>query len=59
MIVGDTPRDLEAARQNNMKCLLVGTGRHPEELERLDPDHFLPDFTDTGRTIEALVRLLE
>ena len=57
VIVGDTPRDLEAARENNMKCLLVGTGRHPEELERLDPDHFLPDFTDTDRAIEALVRL--
>lgn len=58
VIVGDTPRDLEAARHNGIRCLLVATGRYPrEELERLDPDHFLPDFTDTERTIDALLRL--
>jgi phosphoglycolate phosphatase len=60
VIVGDTPRDLEAARENGMKCLLVGTGRYPmEELELLDPDHFLADFTDTERAIEVLLRLFE
>jgi len=60
VIIGDTPRDLEAARENDIKCLLVATGRYPaEELERLDPDHFLPDFTDTERTIDALVGLFE
>ena len=60
VIVGDTPKDLEAARVNNMKCLLVGTGRYPvEELELMDPDHFLADFTDTGHAIEVLLRLFE
>jgi len=60
VIVGDTPRDLDAARENSMKCLLVGTGRYPiEELELLDPDHFLADFTDTEHAIEVLLGLFE
>jgi phosphoglycolate phosphatase len=60
VIVGDTPRDLDAARENGMKCLLVGTGRYPvEELELLDPDDFLADFTDTEHAIEGLLGLFE
>ena len=56
VIVGDTPRDLDAARQNRMKCLLVGTGRYPvEELELLKPDACLSDFTDTKAAMEALL----
>ena len=38
VIIGDTPKDLDAARQNDMKCILVGTGRYPvEELQILEP----------------------
>ena len=60
VIVGDTPRDLEAARANDMKCLLVGTGRYPvEELELMDPDHFLPDFKNTEHAIDALLELFD
>ncbi|NIO06451.1 MAG: HAD hydrolase-like protein [Deltaproteobacteria bacterium] len=56
VIVGDTPKDLAAARQNGMKCLLVGTGRYPvEELRLFEPDAVLPDFTDTEATVEALL----
>lgn len=56
MIVGDTPRDLDAARQNRMKCLLVGTGRYPvEELELLQPDATLADLTDTKAALGALL----
>ena len=59
VIVGDTPRDLEAARANGMKCLLVATGRyHPmEELRELQPDGLLPDFSDTRGAVDALLRL--
>ncbi len=59
VIVGDTPKDLEAARKNQMKCLLVGTGRYPiEELEFFAPDACLPDLTDTKNTLETLLKLL-
>ena len=59
VIVGDTPRDLEAARTNGMKCLLVATGRyHPlEELRKLQPDALLPDFADTRASVDALMGL--
>ncbi len=55
IIVGDTPRDLEAARHNGMKCILVGTGRYPlEELLLSEPDFCLPDLCDTAEVINAL-----
>jgi phosphoglycolate phosphatase-like HAD superfamily hydrolase len=55
VIIGDTPKDLAAARQNHMKCVLVGTGRYPvEELAYSEPDGCLPDLTD----IKAVVSLL-
>ena len=59
VIVGDTPRDLEAARSNGMKCLLVATGRYNplEELRKIEPDELLPDFSDTRAAVEALVGL--
>lgn len=58
IIVGDTPRDLECARANGMKCLLVGTGRYPvEELEYWRPDACLADLSDTGEVVELLARL--
>ena len=59
VIVGDTPRDLEAARTNGMKCLLVATGRYNplEELRKLDPDWLLPDFSDTRLSVDALLGL--
>ncbi len=56
LIVGDTPKDLEAARRNQMKCLLVGTGRYPfEELYLLGPDGCVSDFTDTEAAVETLL----
>ena len=56
VIVGDTPKDLTAARQNQMKCLLVGTGRYPvEELQLFEPDAVLPDFTNIEAAIETLL----
>ena len=59
VIVGDTPRDLEAARTNGMKCLLVATGRYNplEELRKLDADRLLADFSDTRVAVDALLGL--
>lgn len=57
VVIGDTPKDLEAARHNQMKCVLVGTGRYPvEELQYWQPDVCLADLTDTEA---VLVRLSE
>ena len=57
LIVGDTERDLEAARANGMKCLLVGTGRHPIE-NPAGADDFLSDFSDTQASVHRLLKLL-
>jgi phosphoglycolate phosphatase-like HAD superfamily hydrolase len=58
VIVGDTPRDLAAARHNGMKCVLVGTGRYPvEELRDAEPDGCLTDLRDTKAVLELLSRV--
>ena len=58
VIVGDTPKDLEAARANGMKCVLVGTGRHAiEELRYHAPDAAITDLTDTGAVIDLLLKI--
>ena len=58
VIVGDTPKDLEAARGNHMKCLLVGTGRYPvEELLYWQPDGCLADLSDTNAVLTAFANL--
>ncbi len=56
VIVGDTPRDLKAARTNGMKCVLVATGRYNtlEALRKLQPDRLLADFSDTRASVDAL-----
>ena len=58
VIIGDTPKDLDAARQNQMKCVLVGTGRYPvEELQYWKPDACVPDLTDTLAIVKTLANL--
>jgi phosphoglycolate phosphatase len=58
IIIGDTPNDLEAARQNNMQCILVGTGRYPlEELMYWQPDACLPDLSDTSTVVNTVLNL--
>jgi phosphoglycolate phosphatase-like HAD superfamily hydrolase len=58
IIVGDTPKDLDCARVNGMKCLLVGTGRYPvEELEYWQADACLPDLSDTQEVVQLLASL--
>jgi len=58
VIVGDTPKDLECARANGMKCMLVGTGRYPvEELEYWQPDACVADLRDTANVVGLLDHL--
>jgi phosphoglycolate phosphatase-like HAD superfamily hydrolase len=58
VIIGDTPKDLEAARHNRMKCMLVGTGRYPlEELLYWQPDGCLADLSDSDAVFGALSQL--
>lgn len=58
VIIGDTPKDLDAARKNGMKSILVGTGRYPvEELRYSDPDACLPDLCDTLEVVKILSTL--
>ena len=58
VIIGDTPKDLDAARQNQMKCILVGTGRYPvEELMFWQPDACLSDLVDTAEVLKTLLNL--
>ena len=58
VIIGDTPNDLIAARQNNMKCVLVGTSRYPvEELWYWQPDGCLADLGDTPAVLTTLANL--
>ena len=58
IVIGDTPRDLEAARCNRMKCILVATGRYSlEELLNCQPELCLPDLTDTAAVLETFLNL--
>jgi phosphoglycolate phosphatase len=58
VIVGDTPKDLEAARANRMKCILVGTGRYPmEELLYSEPDACLADLSDSAAVMKLILDL--
>jgi phosphoglycolate phosphatase len=58
IVVGDTPRDLEAARANGMKCVLVGTGRYSLEiLRQSSPDACVADLTETAAIVELLRQL--
>ena len=54
-VVGDTPADIQAARECGIRVLAVATGPHPvEELERLFPDAVLPDLRNTAEVVSIL-----
>jgi phosphoglycolate phosphatase-like HAD superfamily hydrolase len=46
VVIGDTPRDVSAAREMGARCVGVATGGHePEELLSLGADAAFPDLT--------------
>lgn len=54
-VVGDTPRDLEAARSGGAHCLLVATGGYGiEELRALGADATIADLSDTDGVVKLL-----
>lgn len=54
-IVGDSPRDLAAAREARVRCALVATGTTPRsELTKLNADLLLDDLSDTSPLWEAV-----
>lgn len=56
-VVGDTPRDLEAARVSGARCLLVGTGRFGfDELSGLGADATLSTLKDSDSVLRTLRR---
>lgn len=55
-VIGDSPRDFQAARSNGFRSVLVATGFHSAEvLESLEPDLLFPSFENVP---EVLSRLL-
>jgi phosphoglycolate phosphatase len=55
-VVGDTPRDLVAARAAGVRCLLVGTGAHAyDDLAGSGADVVLPDLAELAAVLAALV----
>ena len=54
-VVGDTQRDILAARQAGFKVIAVATGHTSERiLKAHNPDFYLPDFTDVGGFIDII-----
>lgn len=58
-VVGDSARDVEAARKAGVRCAAVATGLTPrEELARLRPDVLLQDLSEPAPFWAALERPL-
>lgn len=59
LVIGDTPRDAEAARSLAVPCLLVATGHHGlPELRNEGPD-VLMNLADTEQSVGAILHLLD
>lgn len=55
VLVGDTPRDIEAARAAGAAVIAVATGRYSvEDLAAHRPDAVFPDLTDTDAVVAAV-----
>jgi phosphoglycolate phosphatase len=54
-LIGDSKRDVEAARRAGVKCAAVATGHtEAEALLAMEPDFFLADFSDPEPFFAAL-----
>jgi phosphoglycolate phosphatase-like HAD superfamily hydrolase len=56
VVVGDSPRDVQAARAAGVRVIAIATGRTPSgQLGQACPDHLLPDLTDTDVVLTAIL----
>jgi phosphoglycolate phosphatase len=59
VLVGDTPHDIQAARESGSKVIAVATGRFDvNALAQHEPDAVLPDMSDTGSFITTVENLV-
>lgn len=60
VLIGDTPRDIEAARAGGARIIAVATGRSTvEQLAAHSPDAVFPDLTATQAVLDAIQALVE
>jgi phosphoglycolate phosphatase len=60
LVIGDTPRDILAARDNGLPCCAVATGRYTlRELAEHDPALAIEDFSDVRASERLLLRPLD
>jgi phosphoglycolate phosphatase len=60
VIIGDSPLDIECAKQNNIPVLCVATGGFPyDKLLKYHPDYILNDFRDTELTINTIKQIFK
>jgi phosphoglycolate phosphatase len=56
VIIGDSPLDIECARKNDIRNVIVSTGNFSlEELSSYHPDVLLNDFSDRSLTLNAIL----
>lgn len=55
LVIGDTVRDIEAARASGVKVLAVASGNTPfEELKACEPDFITASFADLDETLAII-----
>ncbi len=60
ILIGDTPRDVEAARANGMVSAAVATGVFDcQTLKKAGADYVFEDLSDTGRVLDVLTGCLQ
>ena len=58
VVIGDTPRDVEAAREGGARILAVASGVHPVyELRAAGATTVLPDLSDTDTAFDYVLNL--
>lgn len=58
LIIGDTPRDIECARSNNLRSIAVATGLFSsEELLEHRPDALYENFSDIDNVISKILTI--
>lgn len=60
VLIGDTPRDIEAARAGGARVIAVATGQSSvEQLAACSPDAVFPDLTNTQAILATIQELVQ